>query len=164
MVGPGNPEKECYSFIAERNIEDVVFLGSVSHQDLPRYYQMADIFCSPATGKESFGIVLLEAMAAGKPIIASAIEGYSSVMTHGREGFLVPPKDEDALATSLETLLEDPCLRNAMGGRGRQTAQQYDWEKVTARIMDYYNFLLEQKTATVPSMDNLAEPGESPLQ
>jgi phosphatidylinositol alpha-mannosyltransferase len=164
VVGPGNAEKECYEFIAERNIEDVVFLGSVSHQDLPRYYQMADIFCSPATGKESFGIVLLEAMAAGKPIVASAIEGYSSVMTHGSEGFLVPPKDEDALAASLETLLEDPGLRKAMGGRGRQTAHNYDWEKVTAQIMDYYNFLLERRAATALSMDSLEEHEESSPQ
>jgi phosphatidylinositol alpha-mannosyltransferase len=157
VVGPGNPEPEAYRFIAERSIEDVVFLGPVSYQDLPRYFQVADIFCSPATGKESFGIVLLEAMAAGKPIVASDIEGYSSVMTHGREGLMVPPRDEEALQASLETLLEDPSLREEMGSRGSQTALQYDWEKVTAQIIEYYNFLLEQRTVTPPSFSSLKQ-------
>jgi phosphatidylinositol alpha-mannosyltransferase len=148
VVGPGNPEPESYRFIAERNIEDVVFVGSVSYEDLPRYYQAADIFCSPATGKESFGIVLLEAMAAGKPIVATSIEGYSSVMTHGQEGLLVPPKDEDALEASLETLIEDASLREELANNGHQKAPQYDWEVVTSQILDYYTFLLNHRSIT----------------
>ena len=148
VVGPGNPEPEAYRFIAERNIEDVVFVGSVSYEDLPRYYQAADIFCSPATGKESFGIVLLEAMAAGKPIVASNIEGYSSVMSHGQQGLLVPPKDEEALKESLETLLENSALREEMGNRGSQEAPKYDWERVTAQIIEYYTFLLDRRSVT----------------
>lgn len=148
VVGPGNPEPESYRFIAERNIEDVVFVGSVSYEDLPRYYQVADIFCSPATGKESFGIVLLEAMAAGKPIVATSIEGYSSVMTHGQEGLLVPPKDEDALGASLETLIEDASLREELANNGHQKAPKYDWEVVTSQILDYYTFLLNNRRVT----------------
>jgi len=139
VVGPGNPEPEAYRLISERNIDDVFFLGPVSHQDLPRYYQAADIFCSPATGKESFGIVLLEAMASGKPIVATSIEGYSSVMTNEKQGFLVPPKSEDGLQEALETLIDDAELRREMGNRGMASAIQYDWEIVTSRIIEYYH-------------------------
>ena len=145
VVGPGNPEPELYRFIAERNIEDVIFIGGVSAEDLPRYYQIADIFCSPATSGESFGIVLLEAMAAGKPIIASYIEGYSSVMSHGKEGLLVTPKSEDALEESLATLISDPNLRQHLGSNGLSTAPLYDWKVVTERILEFYELSASHK-------------------
>jgi phosphatidylinositol alpha-mannosyltransferase len=161
VVGPGNPEPHAYRFIAERNIEDVVFVGGVSYEDLPRYYQIADIFCSPATGEESFGIVLLEAMAAGKPIVATSIEGYSSVMTHGQQGLLVPPNDEESLETSLEALLEDAALREELGNNGRHTAPQYDWEVVTSQIIDYYTFLLNNHSGTPPPLSTIEDKEES---
>jgi phosphatidylinositol alpha-mannosyltransferase len=157
IVGPGNPEPESYRFIAERNIEDVVFVGSVSYEDLPRYYQVADIFCSPATGQESFGIVLLEAMAAGKPIVATSIEGYSSVMTHGQEGLLVPPMDEAALESSLETLIEDASLRGELANNGRMKAPKYDWEVVTSEIVDYYTLLLNNRNVNESSISDVDE-------
>ena len=158
VVGPGNPEKEAYRFMAERHMEDVVFVGNVSYDDLPRYYNVADIFCAPATGKESFGIVLLEAMASGKPIVATSIEGYSSVMTHGEEGLLVPHSNEEALQEALETLIKDPSLREELGSRGRAKAPFYDWEKVTAQVVDYYNFLSQRRVVMPPSF----RPQENP--
>lgn len=163
VVGPGNPEPESFRFIAERNIEDVVFVGGVSYEDLPRYYQVADIFCSPATGKESFGIVLLEAMAAGKPIIASEIEGYSSVMSHGQQGLLVPPKNEEALEEALEILIKDPDLRKQMGDNGRQTAPLYDWERVTNQIAEYYTFLLNNHSVTTSPINSMEHNKENAL-
>ena len=145
VVGPGNPEPDCYRLIAERNIEDVVFVGGVSSEDLPRYYQAADIFCSPATSGESFGIVLLEAMASGKPIVASNIEGYSSVMSNGDEGLLVPPKDENALAEALLNLIKDPSQREKYGTNGFLKAPKYDWSVVTKRVLDYYDSAYKNK-------------------
>ncbi len=139
VAGSGKPDADSLRIISERNLQDVVFLGRVSDEDKFRYYKTADIYCAPATGKESFGIVLLEAMAAGAPIVASAIEGYSSVITHGREGFLTPPKDEDALADAIATLLMDPQLRRRLSAAGTMNVQDYRWERVARRVMDYYD-------------------------
>ena len=145
VVGPGNPEPDCYRLIAERSIEDVVFVGAVPSEDLPSYYQAADIFCSPATGGESFGIVLLEAMASGKPIVASNIEGYSSVMSNENEGLLVPPKDEEALTEALLNLIKDRSLREKLGNNGLLKAPNYDWSVVTKKILDYYELSYKNK-------------------
>jgi phosphatidylinositol alpha-mannosyltransferase len=131
--------------VRERELKDVIFAGYVSDTDLPRYYRTADIFCAPAIGKESFGMVLLEAMAAGKPIIASEIVGYSKVVTHGVEGLLVPPRDEEALAQAIISLLNDASLRHQMGTRGREKAEKHSWEHIVRQTMDYYLELLAER-------------------
>lgn len=138
VVGPGKPDRDSNKIINEGDLKDVVFVGPVSEEDKVRYYKTADIYCSPATGRESFGIVLLEAMAAGKPIVASAIEGYSSVVTHGQEGLLVPPEDKDALAGAIRVLLKDTDLRNTLAANGRRRAEDFRWERVAGEVMDYY--------------------------
>ena len=147
VVGPGSPGKDCYRIMAERNLQDVVFVGSVSGDALRRYYHTAHIFCSPATGKESFGIVLGEAMAAGKPIVASNIDGFRGVMTDGREGILVPPKSEEALALALQRLILDPALRQQMGNIGKATVQAYRWDRVAAQVVECYEEALARRRA-----------------
>ncbi|MCJ7654504.1 MAG: glycosyltransferase family 4 protein, partial [Dehalococcoidia bacterium] len=119
-----------------------VFVGFVPSDELPSYYSSADIFCAPATGGESFGIVLLEAMACGKPVVATNIKGYASVLTNGEEGLLVPPRDEKSLAHALLYLLNDKNLRLKMGAKGRTTAEKYSWPNISRQVMDYYNSLL----------------------
>jgi phosphatidylinositol alpha-mannosyltransferase len=143
VVGPGNPDKDSYHVLSSRNLQDVEFLGRVPYEDLPRYYATADIFCSPATGAESFGIVLLEAMSAGKPVVASDIEGYRGVMRHGEEGLLFQNKSVESLASALETLIRDPEMRREMGQRGRATAEKHRWEVVAGRVEQYYESCIQ---------------------
>jgi phosphatidylinositol alpha-mannosyltransferase len=145
IVGPGTRLRNKYEKrVAQNGLKDVVFVGCVSHDELPRYYKTADIVCAPATGKESFGIVLLEAMALGKPVVASNIDGYASIMTHGVEGLLVPPRDEKALAQALVSLMASESLRQQMGAKGRLTAAEYDWKRIVQRVVDYYAKVLSE--------------------
>ncbi len=145
VVGSGKTLRKAYeTYVRKENLQDVVFIGEVAFNDLPRWYQTADIFCSPATGEESFGMVLLEAMALGKPIVASANEGYSTVVTNGKEGILVTPKSVDELEAALKKLIDDGDLRQQMGQAGLETVKQYDWPVVAQRILAYYDECIKQ--------------------
>jgi phosphatidylinositol alpha-mannosyltransferase len=126
-------------YVREHELGGIEFVGEVSAQDLPRYYRACDIFCSPATKGESFGMVLLEAMALGKPVVASAIDGYRQVLQDGVQGLLAPPRDSSSLASALLQLLQSPALRRQYGDQGRVTSRSYSWERVSARILRYYD-------------------------
>lgn len=143
VVG-GGPLLEDYRRLVElHQLGNVEFAGFVSADDLPRYYQSCDVFCAPSTGQESFGIVLLEAMAAGKPLVASDIPGYRCVVRPETEGFLVPPKDEQALALCLVHLLADAELRARMGEAGRLRAAEFSWNQVAGRVLSFYDQVLQ---------------------
>jgi len=145
IVGPGTRLRRGYEREVKRSgLKDVVFTGLVAYEDLPRYYKAADIFCAPATGRESFGIILLEAMAAGKPVVASNIEGYASVLAHNVEGLLVPPADKEMLTRALLSLLTDESLRREMGARGRVKALEYSWEHIAQNVLNYYIRVLSE--------------------
>ncbi|OQB28226.1 MAG: GDP-mannose-dependent alpha-(1-2)-phosphatidylinositol mannosyltransferase [Chloroflexi bacterium ADurb.Bin180] len=126
-------------------LSSVKFVGRVSEEELPRYYKTCDVFCAPSTGFESFGIVLLEAMAAGKPIVASNIRGYRSVMEDGQEGLLVEPENEHAIADAIIRLLQNPTLCQEMGQRGQRKAMRYDWPLVARQVLDVYEELIKLK-------------------
>ena len=145
VLGSGELDKETTQLIASRNLGDVIFVNHVTNSIKMRYFKTCDIFCSPATGNESFGIVLLEAMASGKPIIASDIPGYKTVLENNKQGILVPPKNESAIASSILRLLENPLLRNELGGNGIARAREYDWEIIGNKINNYYNQILTSK-------------------
>ena len=143
IVGPGTRLRPKYEkIIRDRSLTDVVFAGFVPGADLPKYYRTAHIFCAPATGGESFGIILLEAMASGKPVVASNIEGYGNVVSHKEDGLLVPPKDEGVIAEALTSLLTNESLRLEMGLKGRTKAEQYSWTNIALKVMDCYTNLL----------------------
>ena len=126
----------------------VEFTGFVPSSDLPRYYQSCDVYCAPSTGGESFGVVLLEAMAAGAPIIASRIHGYANVLTHGREGFLVEPKSGPSIAAGIIRLLSDQPLRYHMAEAGKRTARQYDWPIIAGQVHAFYVRTIANSGAT----------------
>ena len=137
-VGDG-PQREGYERQVDSfGIPDVLFSGRVSDEMVPRYYTSADLFCSPATGGESFGIVLLEAMASGVPVLASAIPGFTAVVQAGKDGLLVPPEQPRVLAQAIDTLLNDEGLCATMRRNGLRTARQYDWNRVADQVLDVY--------------------------
>ncbi len=136
--GDGGMRAACERYIQRRRLTDVVFTGYVPDDEKARYFKTAHVYCAPNTGAESLGIILLEAMAAGTPMVASNIEGFADVLTDGREGLLVPPRDSEALATALWRLLSDAALREEMGKQGARTAQRYSWDRVSREILAYY--------------------------
>lgn len=136
-------------WVRNKRLRGVHFIGYVSDEELPRYYRSCDLFCAPSTGYESFGMVLLEAMASGVPIIASDIPGYRTVLTNKVEGLLVQPENEGALAQAIIRLLKEPEVRRKMGENGRARAEGYSWVKVTQQLLDYYEELLARKGKAV---------------
>jgi phosphatidyl-myo-inositol alpha-mannosyltransferase len=138
VVGEGELRWTYERFVEAEQIPDVTFLGHVDGAVLPHCYASADIFCSPATGGESFGIVLLEAMASGRPVVASAIPGYREVVEDGAEGLLVEPRNGTALGGALARLLDDAQLRARLGEQGLRTSARYDWARVVDQVLDVY--------------------------
>lgn len=136
--GDGGLRQACERYVQQKRLSDVVFLGYIPEEDKPRYFKTADVYCAPNTGAESLGIVLLEAMAAGTPIIGSDIEGFADVVTDGQEGLLAPPRDAEALAQALKRVLSDAALREEMGKQGAKTAQRYSWDRMSRQVLSYY--------------------------
>ena len=139
VVGAGVPDRESYRIMGERSLDDVIFTGPVSEDELPGYYQNADIFLAPNTGKESFGFIIIEAMSASTPIVASNIPGFASVMTDGKEGLMFAPKDEASMADAIKRLIDNPGLRAQLAVDGRATVNQYRWGHVANSVLNYYD-------------------------
>ena len=120
----------------------VEMLGRVDDDRLASYLKAADVYIGPATGGESFGIVLAEAMAAGKPIVASDIDGYRDVARDGLEALLVPPGDASALVAAVREVLDDRRLAQSLGAGGALRAREFDWDVVSERILGVYDEVL----------------------
>jgi len=121
------------------NLEDQVeFVGSKPQEMLPLYYSAADITIMPSH-YESFGLVAVESMASGTPVIASNVGGLSFTVKDGETGFLVPEENHFALAEQVHTLLKNPELRLRMGEQAAQHALQYSWRNIAAQIADVYD-------------------------
>lgn len=147
IVGGGPQEREARRYVATRRLGGVEFLGRVSDDEKVQLFRTADVYCSPATGRESFGIVLLEAMAAGAPIVASDIHGYKGVVRRGREALLVPPREPRELAAAIGRLLADRELAARLSAAGRVRAEEFSWPRVTAKVDEYYGFAIRRLAA-----------------
>jgi phosphatidylinositol alpha-mannosyltransferase len=138
VIGQGKPER-FEGTMARYGVTGIDYVGYVSDDELPRYYASCDLFCAPSIHGESFGIVLLEAMAAGAPVVASDIPGYASVVHHGENGLLVAPKDPLALALALVRLLADRELRRAVTAAGERSVKTYAWPAIATRVLRVYD-------------------------
>lgn len=152
-LGPGGAteNEEMARLLAlrqELGIGDVVtFLGAKDQDTLPNYYAAADIVIVPSH-YESFGLVALEAMACGTPVIASEVGGLAYLVKNGQTGFHVPYRDPQALADKIMLLLSDPELRRRLGGQAVAYAQSYAWPYIADQIIDVYRRLLHLPVAS----------------
>ena len=147
VVGPDSSRRRKYQKkIMNTGLrENIVWVTNPTNEELPRYYKSADLFVSPATGNESQGYVLMEAMSAHLPVIASDIAGYSYVVRNEKEGILVPAENVTALSAAMIRLIDDPILRSRLGKNGRIRVTEFDWSHISTRIADYYQKLLLKK-------------------
>lgn len=124
--------------------ERAVFVGRVPDADLPAYYHACDLFVLPASHRsEAFGLVQLEAMACGKPVICTELgTGTSFVNVHGETGLVVPPRNPEALAAAINSLLADEPMRRRMGQRANERAKQFSAKTMIEKTMDLYNELM----------------------
>lgn len=139
VVGSGPLERSCRRQARELGIADRVdFTGHVAASELPGYYAHCDVFVSPALGGEAMGIVLVEAMAAGRPVVASDISGYNEVVQDGISGLLFPAGDAAALADRLAVLLNSERKRATLAAAARKHAAEYAWPRVAKSIEGVY--------------------------
>ena len=151
FVGEGRLRYAFQGYVQRHGLQDVVFTGYVSDADLPHYFATADLFCAPAITGESMGVVLLEAMAAGKPIVASDIPGYATVVNSGTDGLLTPPRDSRELAHAVGYLLANEPLRRRFVESGQRKISQYAWPYIASKILDYYYILLDEQRFSLRS-------------
>ena len=146
VVGPSSRARRRYEAWVERSgRRGIVFVPEQRYEDLVRFHRAATVYCSPALGHESQGYVLLEAMASCVPVVASNIDGYASVITHGVDGLLVRPNDALALADALSGLLGAPKLRRALTEAGRIKVEAYSWPTVAQQVLSYYERLRDSQ-------------------
>ena len=129
--------------------QTVVFLGKRAQDTLAYYYSAAEVLVMPSF-YESFGMVALEAMACGTPVIASQVGGLAFLVRDGETGFTVPEGDPSALCDKLTMLLSDSKLREQMGHCAAEYAQDYDWNKIAAQIADVYGELTRKNSIEAP--------------
>ena len=145
VVGDGPLAAPCRRQLGAEARSRVTFHGSVHGDQLAAFYRQCDVFVAPSIGHESFGITLLEAMAAGKPIVAARIPGYSDVVREGQEALLHTTADARDLRDVLRRIVTDAGLRTTLGAGGRRRAEEFAWPRIAARVETHYERLLRER-------------------
>jgi phosphatidylinositol alpha-mannosyltransferase len=131
----------------------VVLLGELSEEDKAAFLRSVDVYCAPNLLGESFGVVLIEAMAAGAPIVASDLDAFAGVLEQGEAGVLVRRGDPGALAAALDDLLSDPARRAELSVTGARVAAGYDWDVLARRILAVYETVVPAEGGGVTAAD-----------
>jgi phosphatidylinositol alpha-mannosyltransferase len=137
VVGDG-PDREAVRALPAAARERVHLVGAIPNADIPPYLAACDLYLGTSVGGESFGVVLVEAMAAGLPVVASHVPGYTEVARDGVDALLVPPGDPASLAAMVVRVLDDAALAARLRAAGLERARAYDWTEVATRIEDIY--------------------------
>jgi phosphatidylinositol alpha-mannosyltransferase len=156
VAGRGDPEA-LQELVGEELRPHVALLGELTEADKAAFFRSVDVYCAPNLLGESFGVILIEALAAGAPIVASDLAAFAAVLEDGAAGVLVRRGDPVALAAALGDLLADPERRAELSARGRQVAAGYDWSVLAQRILAVY------ETVMVPGAEVTAVDGEEIL-
>ncbi|MEO8476175.1 MAG: glycosyltransferase family 4 protein, partial [Actinomycetota bacterium] len=149
VVGDG-PDRGATASLPRALRDRITFLGAVPNRDLPPIHAACDLYLGPAAGGESFGVVLVEAMAAGLPVIASDIPGYDEVVRDGVDGLLVPPSDPAQLARVTARVLGEPALAERLAEAGRSRAASFDWDVVLGRLEGLYERAAQMRPRSLP--------------
>jgi phosphatidyl-myo-inositol alpha-mannosyltransferase len=152
VAGRGDAD-EARELIGPDLLPHVSLLGTISEADKAAFLRSVDVYCAPNLLGESFGVILIEALAAGAPIVASDLDAFARVLDDGRAGVLVRRGDAAALARALDDLIRDPARRAELSARGAGVAAAYDWQVLARRILAVY------ETVAVPG-GGVVVPGE----
>lgn len=139
IIGDGEERKNLEKTVLDLKIKkDVIFLGNINNTHLPKYYSIADIAVFPSIANETFGISIAEAMACGLPVISTQVGGIPEVV--GDVGFLIPPRDENAIAEKIKFLIENPSIKQEIAIKGRnRIIEKFSWDKVVNKFLEYIN-------------------------
>jgi phosphatidylinositol alpha-mannosyltransferase len=153
VAGRGDPDA-LRAAVGEDLRASVALLGELSEADKGAFLRSVDVYCAPNLLGESFGIVLIEAMSAGAPIVASDLDAFARVLQDGAAGVLVRRGDSAALARALSDLLTDPARRAALSAAGREAAAEYDWQVVARRVLAVYETVALPGAGAVTAADD----------
>ena len=158
IAGRGDPA-EARELIGDDLQAHVALLGELTEKDKAAFLRSVDIYCAPNLLGESFGVVLIEALAAGAPVVASDLDAFARVLEHGEGGVLVRRGDSAALARALCDLLADPARRAELSARGAEIAARYDWGVLARRILAVYETVVLPAGGGVTAGDDDEFPG-----
>jgi phosphatidylinositol alpha-mannosyltransferase len=150
LVAGRGDEEEAVEDLPEGMREQVEFLGMISDEDKARLLRSVDLYVAPNTGGESFGIILVEAMSSGAPVLASDLDAFAQVLDGGEAGELFPGGDADALADAAVGLLSDPQRRERLRKYGSRHVRRFDWSTVGADILAVYETVTDGAAAVSP--------------